>query len=28
MQKIAKAISESAVLAERVDSLRVKLATA
>ena len=28
MQKIAKAISESSVIAERVDSLRVKLATA
>jgi hypothetical protein len=28
MQKIAKAISESAVIAERVDSLRVKLASA
>lgn len=28
MQKIAKAISESEVIAERVDSLRVKLATA
>jgi len=28
MQKLAQAISESAVIAERVDSLRVKLATA
>jgi hypothetical protein len=28
MQKIAQSISESEVIAERVDSLRVKLATA
>jgi hypothetical protein len=28
MQKIAKSISESEVIAERVDSLRVKLASA